>query len=178
MGALRFKQDPMGEFQNNDKKHAAPPWASLAELVEASLRLEDSQPDQETKRWIDLLIAPGSSLGGARPKASVLDKQKNLWIAKFPSHSDDVDKGRWEHLAHKIALRSGIVMSESKSLTFGNRHHTFLTKRFDRSASQSRIHFASAMTLLGYTDGNGSDGASYLNIAEFIAAHGAAFARV
>lgn len=95
MGALRFKESPDGPFLNDNREMAALPWTSLRELEYASLQLEkdDSVDDPDYLKWLNLLTAPGSSLGGARPKASVLDKNNHLWIAKFPSRNDDVDVG-------------------------------------------------------------------------------------
>ncbi len=120
-------------------------------------------------QWLNMLIAPGSSLGGARPKANILDDKGHLWIAKFPSGHDAKDMGAWELATARMAQQCGIVMSECRAQRFSSNHHTFLTKRFDRNDAGRRIHFASAMTLLGYTDGaNYADGISYLEIAEWI----------
>lgn len=176
MGALRFKEDPEGLFLNDNREMAAPPWASLRELQEVSLKLEqeDAASDPEYLEWLNLLIAPGSSLGGARPKASILDPAGHLWIAKFPSRNDLRDIGAWEKVAYDLALRCGINIAEAEVQKFTGPHHTFLTKRFDRTSSNQRIHFASAMTLLGHTDGYGStEGASYLELAEFLMSDGA-----
>lgn len=86
IGALRFKLDPDGDFVSGEQMLAAPPWASLRELEEASKQLEqDDFDDDEALRWLNMLMAPGSSLGGARPKAGVRDPEGQLWIAKFPS---------------------------------------------------------------------------------------------
>lgn len=168
MGALRFKEDPKGPFLNNNKDMASPPWTSIRELEHASLEFE-KDTEGNTSKWIDMLFAPGSSLGGARPKASVVDPKGELWIAKFPSISDSKDVGAWEMVVHELALKAGIRVAESKTGKFYSKQHTFLTKRFDRVADGSRIHFASAMTLLGHTDGSSyKDGVSYLDLAEFI----------
>ncbi|TLX71669.1 HipA domain-containing protein [Labilibacter sediminis] len=175
MGALRFKEDLTGPFLNDNKQMAAPPWTSLRELEYASLKIEadDAMDDPEYLNWLNLLTAPGSSLGGARPKASVLDEKGNLWIAKFPSLNDDTDIGGWEMVVHELALQSGIQMAPSMIKKFSSKNHTFLTKRFDRINQGKRIHFASAMTLLGMQDGdNFQSGASYLDIVEFIIQHG------
>jgi serine/threonine-protein kinase HipA len=174
MGALRFKLSPDGVFMDNNKALATPPWASIRELEFASLQLEkDEQPDTpEHIQWLNMLIAPGSSLGGARPKANILDEFGHLWIAKFPSGYDTKDMGAWEFVVSEMAKLSGITVSECRIQKFSSRHHTFLTKRFDRNDSGRRIHFASAMTLLGYTDGaNHADGVSYLELAEWIMAN-------
>lgn len=164
MGAIRFKVDRDGPFLNHNSEMATPPWASLRELERASLELEkdDSVDDDEYLKWINLLIAPGSSLGGARPKASVVDNGNNLWIAKFPSANDYKNTGAWEKVANELASESGINITECKTERYSGSYNTFLTKRFDRNSLGERIHFASAMTLLGYKDGTDfRDGVSY-----------------
>jgi len=176
MGALRFRLSEDGAFLNDNKQMASPPWASLRDLEYASLQLEkdDATDDPEYMKWLTILIAPGTSLGGARPKASVVDPKKELWIAKFPSGNDERNIGGWEKVAHTLAGMAGITMSDGQAQRFNSRHHTFLNKRFDRTNNGERIHFASAMTLLGYNDGaDHKDGVSYLELAEFIARHGA-----
>lgn len=175
MGALRFKLSEDGNFLNDDKNMAAPPWTSLRELEHASMKFEeDNIDDEDYLKWINLLMAPGSSLGGARPKASVLDAKNRLWIAKFPSIKDTKNVGAWEMVVNKLALKAGINVAEGQLKQFNSNNHTFLAKRFDRSINGTRINFASAMTMLGYTDGAGHDtGVSYLEIAEFLIRHGA-----
>ena len=170
MGALRFKLSPDDEFMDNNKAMATPPWTSIRDLEYASLQLEKEnlKDDAEYAKWLNMLIAPGSSLGGARPKANILDNNGALWIAKFPSGHDTKDMGAWEAVTAEMARKCGIEMAESRAQKFSNRQHTFLTKRFDR-INGKRIHFASAMTLLGYTDGTKSaEGVSYLELAEWI----------
>jgi len=121
-----------------------------------------------------MLVNPGSSLGGARPKASVLDPEGNLWIAKFPGRADKKDIGGWEMVTNEIAKNAGINVATSKIQKFSGNHHTFLTKRFDRTSNGERIHYASAMTMLGYTDGTDlKDGASYLELVDFLTNYGA-----
>src|SRR5439155_2130393 len=90
LGALRFRTDPNGPFIDDDQGHASPPWTSIRELESASLHLEEegSENDRRYGEWLRQLLAPGASLGGARPKAGVLDPKGRLWIAKFPSRSD------------------------------------------------------------------------------------------
>jgi serine/threonine-protein kinase HipA len=174
MGALRFKLDDEGAFLNNNTEMATPPWTSLRELEQASLKFEeDNSSDRKYLYWINLLIAPGSSLGGARPKASVADAKNNLWIAKFPSKQDEKDIAAWEMVTNELAKKARLNVAEGKLQQFNNRYRTYLTKRFDRTTKGERIHFASAMTLLGRTDGEDAAGASYLELAEFITRHGA-----
>ena len=175
MGALRFNLDNDGPFLNDNKAMAAPPWTSLRELEHASFKFEeDNTDDPEYLKWVAMLIAPGSSLGGVRPKASVMDAHNNLWIAKFPSRNDDKDIAAWEMITNQLAVNAGINVAEGKLLQFNNKYHTYLTKRFNRTAPGERIHFASAMTLLGHIDGEDASGASYLELMEFISRHGAA----
>ena len=117
-------------------------------------------------------MAPGSSLGGARPKASVLAPDGSLWIAKFPSKHDDFDSGAWEMVVHELAVECGLNVPEAKVEKFSKLGTTFLVKRFDRNEN-NRIHFSSAMTMLGKTDGaNSTDGSSYLDIVSFIKSNG------
>ncbi|MDP1764381.1 MAG: HipA domain-containing protein [Sediminibacterium sp.] len=176
MGGIRFKTDPGGAFLNDNAAMASPPWTSLKELEYASLQLEkdDAVNDPDYLKWLNLLVAPGSSLGGARPKASVLDGKRHLWIAKFPSNNDGKDIGGWEMVVNELAIKAGLNVAEGTARQFSKKQHTFLTKRFDRTNTGERIHFASAMTLLGLNDGNDhTEGISYLHIAEFLMRSGA-----
>lgn len=172
MGGIRFKSDPAGPFLSDDRETAAPPWATLRTLEEASRNFENDETGLSEK-WLNQLIKPGSSLGGARPKATVVDTKDQLWIAKFPSKNDENDTGAWEMVVHDLAALCGLNVPDAKLEKFSPLGSTFLIKRFDRSGSK-RIHFASAMTLLGKTDGaSAADGASYLDIAAFIKSYGA-----
>ncbi|WKZ69398.1 MAG: HipA domain-containing protein [Melioribacteraceae bacterium] len=174
-GAIRFKTNADGAFLNDNKDLATPPFTTIKKLEQASLRIEQDEliNDPEYIKWLNLLIAQGSSLGGARPKASVIDEKGNLWIAKFPSINDEKNIGAWEMVVHDLAIKSGIDVAQAMTKKYSSKHHTFLTKRFDRNKKR-RIHFASAMTLLGYKDGSDySQGVSYLELAEFIAVNGA-----
>ncbi len=167
MGALRFKLDRNGPFLANDASMPIPPMSSIRELQEAAKHIEADTAGSITK-WLEILIAPGSSLGGARPKANVSDEYGHPWIAKFPSNHDITDKGAWEYLLYKLATTAGIEMAECKIMKIGERHHTFLTKRFDRFKGD-RIHFASAMTMTGYDEEKlKTQTASYLELAEFL----------
>jgi serine/threonine-protein kinase HipA len=176
MGALRFKEDPDGPFLNENETLASPPWTSIKELEQISLRLEDEDitDDPEYLKWLTMLVNPGSSLGGARPKASVLDDKKNLWIAKFPSKTDIKDIGGWEMVANELARNAGLNVAISQIRKFSSSFYTFLTKRFDRTDAGERIHYASAMTMLGYTNGDSfHEGVSYLEIVDFLTNNGA-----
>ena len=170
MGGIRFKLDQEGPFISDDKDTAAPPWTTLRTLEEASRNYE--MDDGLSEKWLTQLIKPGSSLGGARPKATVVDTKGQLWIAKFPSRNDENDTGAWEMVVHDLALLCGLNVPEAKLEKFSSFGSTFLVKRFDRIENK-RIHFASAMTLLGKTDGaSAEDGSSYLDIADFIKSNG------
>jgi serine/threonine-protein kinase HipA len=168
MGALRFKLDSNGPFLETGSGTTTPPWTTLGELQEAVRIIESDEDDENIGEWILMLIAPGSSLGGARPKANFTDASNDLWIAKFPSKSDTIDKAAWENLAYRLALKAGITMSESKISKLNGPYNTFITKRFDR-IKKERVHFASAMTMTGnFEEGLRDRKASYLEIAEFI----------
>ncbi|MEJ2417541.1 MAG: HipA domain-containing protein [Exilibacterium sp.] len=171
LGALRFKRNMDGPFLDDDEKLAAPQISSLRDLEYAAQQVEDNSDadDPEYLKWLYMLMSPGSSLGGARPKASVVDEHDHLWIAKFPSRHDDYDIAAWEFVTYQLALNAGIDMSECRIDKFNSHHHTFLTKRFDRMP-ESRLHFTSAMTQLGYYDGDYE--ASYLELAQFLTEYG------
>lgn len=168
MGALRFSIEDNGPFLSNDKETATPPWATLRALEHASREFEKDE-NALIDKWLNQLLRPGSSLGGARPKATIQDPEGNLWIAKFPSHKDSSNVGAWEMVAHELAKMCGLNVPEAKLENFSNLGSTFLVKRFDRNKNR-RIHFASAMTLLGKQDGDHN--VSYLDITDFIKGYG------
>ena len=168
MGALRFKREPYGDFLDNDPVSPTPPWASIRELQHGAKLIESNEDTVEVRKWLAMLMAPGSSLGGARPKANILDENGHRWIAKFPSKNDTIDKGAWEYLAYRLAIDASIDMAESRLEHIAGPYHTFFTKRFDRER-QDRIHFASAMTMTGKNEELIRDETpSYLDIVEFI----------
>jgi serine/threonine-protein kinase HipA len=170
-GALRFKLGDSGAFLADDLPTSAPPFVRIRELEAASRAFEDDKDDDPSlDEQLRILLAPGASLGGARPKASVSDNEGNLWIAKFPSVNDRHDTGAWEYVLHQLAFRCGIRVPIAEARRFGGPAHTFLVRRFDRGESGARIHFASAMTLTGHVDG---EHASYLEIADALASQGA-----
>lgn len=171
MGGLRFKNAEQGEFISNDQRLAAPPWTSLRELEYAVEQYEKNadQLDETSLKWINQLIAPGSSLGGARPKADVVDTNGKQWIAKFPGKNDDADVGLWEMIVHDLAIQAKVKVPNASVKKLGATNHTYLSQRFDRTEDNKRIHFASAMTLLQRKDGDDADsGVSYLDLVGFI----------
>ena len=174
MGGFRFKESPDGEFINCDATLRIPPLTDIQVLVAASMEVEKSEernllPD---KKWLLQLVHPGTSLGGARPKAGVLNEEGELCVAKFPSRNDEYDIGLWEHLSHLLAKEAGVEAAETQAIATGEKYHTLLSKRFDRTTDGRRKHFASAMTLLRLTDGcNAQTGNGYLDIVDFILQH-------
>lgn len=164
MGAVRFKKDIDGEFVDNSSIEI-PPLARIRELENASIAFEN----EDIKEKYDILLSPGSSLGGARPKANVVDENGNIYIAKFPSKNDEYDVGKLEKKVYDLAKACGLNVVDSKLYSFSKYGSTFLVKRFDREKNK-RIHFESAMTLLGKNDGD--DGTSYLELASFIRSFG------
>lgn len=174
MGALRFR-GVEGEYLDSDGALAAPPLASLRELQAASLKFEaqlEKNDGEEDTRWLAQLFAPGSSLGGARPKASVRNEKGRLCIAKFPSQQDTRDIGGWEIVAHRLAAKAGIEVPPARALRLGGGNGTtFLADRFDRTAKGKRRAFVSAMTLTQHSDGE--TGASYLELVDLLQSRGA-----
>lgn len=175
-GALRFKLDDQGPFLDNRDGMAAPPMVRLRELEHASrsLELDEDNSSPQGNDWLQMLIAPGGSLGGARPKASVVDLDGQLWIAKFPSVRDTHDVGAWELVVNSLADACGLRVASGTAAKYASSHHCFMVKRFDRTSIGNRLHFASAMTLTGHVDGeDASTGVSYLELAEVLITRGA-----
>lgn len=171
MGGFRFKEDLDGEFINVSESLKIPPLTDIRELIAASAEMEKCEENNmlPDRKWIAQLVQPGTSLGGARPKANVIDADKTLYVAKFPSRKDDYDVGLWEHFSHLLAKKAGINSAKTKVLATGEKYHTLLSQRFDRASNGKRIHFASAMSLLGLSDGdNATSGHGYLDIVDFI----------
>jgi len=165
MGALRIQTMEKGPYVDYDPELAAPPFSQIRDLEYASLQLEKDDHTQSS-RWLKMLLAPGSSLGGARPKANVRDNHGALWIAKFPSRNDRCDVGAWEAVCMTLAKQCGIRVPDFEVRQFNSHYHTFLSRRFDRKDATHRIHFSSAMTMLGYSDG--AEHVSYLELADWI----------
>ncbi len=169
LGALRFRRPPGGSFLAADDGLAVPPLTRLRELAAAARHVEADDDDEG--KWLQQLVAPGSSLGGARPKAVVEDERGHLCIAKFPSAQDRADVGAWEYVVHHLALAAGIEVPQAQTLDLGGHGSTLLLRRFDRTDTGARVPYASAMTLLGRRDGE--PGASYLDLAELLMRDGA-----
>ena len=170
MGALRFRRTDAAPFLAHGAL-AVPPVASLPELEAVSLALEQDHAEDlpAYRQWLSMLVAPGTSLGGARPKANYRATDGTLWIAKFPSREDRRDVAAWEHLLYGMAVDCGIQTAPCDLRRFNSKHHSFCVQRFDRTRAGRRF-FVSALTLLDRRDG---EGGSYLEIAEFIQNHGA-----
>ena len=173
MGAFRFSTTEGGEFINTEDYLRIPPLADIRQLMAAANEIEKSESANSLPalKWVDQLVHPGTSLGGARPKASVLDETGHLSIAKFPSRNDDYDVGLWEHFCHVMGRKAGLKVAETRVLE-GSRHHILLSRRFDRNAVGKRIHFASGLTMTGLSDGdNASSGHGYPDLVDFIVSH-------
>ena len=174
MGGFRFSETPDGNFINCEPSLKVPPLANVRELLQAAQEIEASEEKHvlPEKKWVNQLINPGTSLGGARPKASVIDEDGSITIAKFPSRKDLYDIAKWEHFAHLMAKKAGINVAKTRTIP-GTEYNILLSKRFDRTPEEKRIHFASSLTLLGLTDGdNFSTGYGYPDIVDFIIQHG------
>ncbi|MGH7704978.1 MAG: type II toxin-antitoxin system HipA family toxin [Candidatus Dormibacteria bacterium] len=166
MGALRLRA-PDGRYV--DDADEVPPMTRLPDLVTAVREIESPSRDHRRQALsLALLLAPGSSLGGARPKASFLAQDGSLWMAKFPSRTDTRDMAACEWVLNELAAGAGIEVPEHRLLEVGTGQHSFLARRFDRAGGSRRL-YASAMTLLSRRD---REDASYLDIALAIADHG------
>lgn len=170
MGALRFSFDGQATGAEYAEMHV-PPITYLREFMDMAHEYERREMNGGTIReeWLLNLYRQGSSLGGARPKANVIDTDGNLWIAKIPSVNDDYDVALWEYWALQLASMAGINIPQIKLLSLDGTHfHTLLSKRFDRQGN-NRIHFASAMTLTGLHDGaDAASGNGYLDIVDAV----------
>ncbi|MFJ9989190.1 type II toxin-antitoxin system HipA family toxin [Pseudomonas putida] len=175
VGALRYRLEDAGDFLDNRINVAAPPFTEIRALEQASRALEQD-PDNVAAQghdWLRMLIAPGGSLGGARPKASVADDAGHLYIAKFPSTRDTYDVGGWEMVVNALANGCGLDVASAQARRFASDYHCFMVRRFDRTDSGRRLHFASAMTMTGHSDGDdASTGVSYVELAEVLMTQG------
>jgi serine/threonine-protein kinase HipA len=159
-GALRFKMEEHDPFLTTYEYNHIPPLVSVGKLLTAASHvLQESDTEQDLR----LLLAPGSSLGGARPKASVRDKDGHLAIAKFPRQDDEIDVIAWEAVAFTLASKAGIKVPEWRLESVAHRQ-ILLSRRFDRKGN-IRIPFLSAMSALAAKD---NEMHSYLEIADAI----------
>ncbi len=163
MGAIRIKEENGDEFLANSSENI-PPFISLRKLEQASLEYEDNFYNDHL---IELLLEPGSSLGGARPKANIYNSDEEIYIAKFPSKKDDYDVGLFEKVVNDIAILCGLnaptSILEEKKNKYGS---IYLSKRFDRDKNE-RNYYASAMTLIGASDSD-KEKHSYIEIFDVI----------
>ena len=170
-GAIRIKLEKDGPFVADGREDAAPPWTTLRKLEDSARHLDADEKGADEERWLRDLFRPGTSLGGARPKANVTAPDGSLWIAKFPSVKDERDVGALEYETSVLARKIGLNVPETKAQKLSKSGTTFFSKRFDRDGAR-RIHYASAMTMLGAVDGE--EDHSYLEIAEFLSRYSAA----
>ena len=171
MGGIRYKEEDSDGYINASDKYLVPPIESLRALCDAchEIELAEERNELPEQRWLDQLIDPGTSLGGARPKANVVDTDGTLYVAKFPSKKDLENTELIEHFSHHLAAKAGIHVAKTRTIRISKDRDLLLSERFDRTKDGRRIHFASAMSLLGLDDGAGSStGNGYLDIVDFI----------
>ena len=164
LGALRFRRAGEADF-------LARPLAGVPALVKLGALLESTERilrDEDTDEDLQLIFAPGSSLGGARPKASVIDQHGRLAVAKFPKETDDYSIETWEEVALRLAEQAGITTAGHELLHVSGKA-VLLSRRFDREGS-NRIPFLSAMAMMGARDG---EGGSYPEMVDALSSHGA-----
>ena len=160
MGALRIKEDINGPFVLNEQN--IPPFKFIKELEHAAYFYDDLNDNEEWK----ILLSPGSSLGGARPKSSIYNDNGELYLAKFTHKNDEYDISKVEYFTYLLAREVGINFSDSRLIEISSKRSVFLTKRFDRE-KELRIHYVSFMTILGADEGDSSN-YSYLDVAEAV----------
>ena len=171
MGGIRYKEEDSDGYINASDKYLVPPIESLRALCDAchEIELAEERNELPEQRWLDQLIDPGTSLGGARPKANVVDTDGTLYVAKFPSKKDLENTELIEHFSHHLAAKAGIHVAKTRTIRISKNRDLLLSERFDRTKDGRRIHFASAMSLLGLDDGaDSSTGNGYLDIVDFI----------
>jgi serine/threonine-protein kinase HipA len=165
-GALRFAEREGGPFLREEGVKRIPPLVELPQLLSAA---EHVMEDKDTEEDLRLLFAPGSSLGGARPKASVIEKDGQLAIAKFPRRDDEINTVAWEAVALALASKAGIPVPAGR-VEIVAKKPVLLVRRFDREGKR-RIPFLSAMSMLGARN---DEMRSYLEIVDALRQHGAA----
>ena len=171
MGGIRYKEEDSDGYINASDKYLVPPIESLRALCDAchEIELAEERNELPEQRWLDQLIDPGTSLGGARPKTNVVYTDGTLYVAKFPSKKDLENTELIEHFSHHLAAKAGIHVAKTRTIRISKNRDLLLSERFDRTKDGRRIHFASAMSLLGLDDGaDSSTGNGYLDIVDFI----------
>jgi len=172
MGALRLFE-PQTRQYISQFEHSVPVVSDLDQLSRVALKVDRGELlSGDDAQWLRRLIAPGSALGGARPKAVFAEADGQMWLAKFPAANDQkIDVGLWEFITWELAIKAGIDMPPAKALSLRGKNgpHTFAVQRFDRVGAE-RVHFQSAMSMLGYAP---NQDASYLEIADALAANAA-----
>lgn len=174
MGGFRFKDPANGAYISATPDYSVPPALHVDELLQAAREIEKSDYKHMApeEKWVQRLFQPGSSMGGARPKACV-ESGGHLYLAKFPSVKDTLNISRWEHFAHLMARECGINAAQTKVITTGTGQDILLSQRFDRTDDNRRVHMASSLTLLGLADGDGErTGKGYLDMVDFIVTAG------
>ena len=166
-GALRFSEEPDGPYLACSEKNSIPPLVKLPNLLSAA---ENFIENSESAAELKLLLTPGSSLGGARPKASVMDKDSSLAIAKFPRKDDETEVVLWEAAALTMAKSAGINVPQWRLENILGKY-VLIIKRFDREGKK-RLPFLSAMSKLAAADNDGLVH-SYSEIAGALVQHGA-----
>jgi serine/threonine-protein kinase HipA len=176
-GGLSFRREETERVVeptlSNEYPDAVPPWEQLPQLqavVNASM--QTPRPRDKDKTGFELILNPGASLGGSRPKAAVRDAAGLQWIAKFPSEKDAIDVGLWEYLIHQLAQEAGIAVPPARIEQLSQTGTIYLVRRFDRNGANRRVHFATARTLSGRSEAQEAR-ASYLDVAEIIRKTGA-----
>lgn len=165
LGALRFRRQGEEEFQA-PARDGVPALIDLGRLLQITERI---LRDEETDEDLRIIFAPGSSLGGARPKASITDQHGHLSIAKFPKETDEYSIETWEEIALRLASRAGIITPHHELIEVAGKA-VMLSRRFDRSPGARRIPFLSAMAMMGAKDG---ERGSYPEIVDALTEHGA-----
>ena len=174
VGGFRFKDPANGAYISATPDYSVPPALHVDELLQAAREIEKSDYKHMApeEKWVQRLFQPGSSMGGARPKACV-ESGGHLYLAKFPSVKDTLNISRWEHFAHLMARECGINAAQTKVITTGTGQDILLSQRFDRTDDNRRVHMASSLTLLGLADGDGEKtGKGYLDMVDFIVTAG------
>lgn len=174
MGGFRFRDSSTGKYISCSPGYSVPPVMHIDELLQAAREIEKSEYKhlEPEKKWVQRLFQPGTSMGGARPKACV-QSDNHIYLVKFPSITDKINVSRWEQFVHQMAKECGITTAETKVIKAGTGQDILLSKRFDRTNQSKRIHMASSLTLLGLTDGDGErTGKGYLDIVDFIISGG------